>query len=138
MEEQCVHSYINTKQILEEVKTIALIGASSNPEKDSYKVMKFLLEKNYVVYPVNPNEKGKSILGQYCYGDLKSIGLPIDMIEVFRKSEEVLGIAKEAIDIGSKVLWTQLGIIDKEAFNMAKNKGLKVVMNRCPKIELKK
>ena len=67
MEEQCVHSDINTKQILEEVKTIALIGASSNPEKDSYKVMKFLLEKNYVVYPVNPNEKGKSILGQYCF-----------------------------------------------------------------------
>ena len=138
MEEQCVHSDINAKQILEEGKTIALIGASSNPEKDSYKVMKFLLEKNYVVYPVNPNEKGKSILGQYCYGDLKSIGLPIDMIEVFRKSEEVLGIAKEAIDIGSKVLWTQLGIIDKEAFKMAKNEGLKVVMNRCPKIELKK
>ena len=138
MEEQCVHSDINTKQILEEVKTIALIGASSNPEKDSYKVMKFLLEKNYVVYPVNPNEKGKSILGQYCYEDLQSIGLPIDMVEVFRKSEEVLGIAKEAIDIGSKVLWTQLGIIDQEAFNMAKNEGLKVVMNRCPKIELKK
>ena len=138
MEEQCVHSDINTKQILEEVKTIALIGASSNPEKDSYKVMKFLLEKIYVVYPVNPNEKGKSILGQYCYGDLKSIGLPIDMVEVFRKSEEVLGITKEAINIGSKVLWTQLGIIDKEAFKMAKNEGLKVVMNRCPKIELKK
>ena len=138
MEEQCVHSDINTKQILEEVKTIALIGASSNPEKDSYKVMKFLLEKNYVVYPVNPNEKGKSILGQYCYGDLKSIGLPIDMIEVFRKSEEVLGIAKEAIDIGSKVLWTQLGIIDKEAFKMAKNEGLKVGKKRSPKIELKK
>ena len=134
MEEQCVHYDINTKQILEEVKTIALIGASSNPEKDSYKVMKFLLEKNYVVYPVNPNEKGKSILGQYCYGDLKSIGLPIDMVEVFRKSEEVLGIAKEAIDIGSKVLWTQLGIIDKEALKIAKNDGLKVVMNRCPKI----
>ena len=138
MEEQCVHYDINTKQILEDVKTIALIGASSTPEKDSYKVMKFLLEKNYVVYPVNPNEKGKSILGQYCYGDLQSIGLPVDMVEVFRKSEEVLGIAKEAIDIGSKVLWTQLGIIDKEAFKMAKNEGLKVVMQRCPKIELKK
>ena len=138
MEEQFVHSDINTKQILEEVKTIALIGASSNPEKDSYKVMKFLLEKNYEVYPVNPNEKGKRILGQYCYGDLQSIGFPIDMVEIFRKSEEVLGIAKEAVDIGSKVLWTQLDIIDKEAFKMAKNEGLKVVMNRCPKIELKK
>ena len=138
MEEQCVHSDINTKQILEEVKTIALIGASSNPDRDSYKVMKFLLEKNYEVYPVNPNEKGKRILGQYCYGDLQSIGFPIDMVEIFRKSEEVLGIAKEAINIGSKVLWTQLGIIDEEAFKMAKSEGLKVVMNRCPKIELKK
>ena len=138
MEEQLVHSDINTKQILEEVKTIALVGASSNPKKDSYKVMKFLLEKNYEVYPVNPNEKGKSILGQFCYGDLQSIGFPIDMVEIFRKSEEVLGIAKEAINIGSKVLWTQLGIIDNEAFKMAKSNGLKVVMDRCPKIELKK
>ena len=138
MEEQCVHSDINTKQILEEVKTIALVGASSNPKKDSYKVMKFLLEKNYEVYPVNPNEKGKSILGQFCYGDLQSIGFPIDMVEIFRKSEEVLGIAKEAINIRSKVLWTQLGIIDNEAFKMAKSNGLKVVMDRCPKIELKK
>jgi predicted CoA-binding protein len=138
MEEQFFHSdnYIN--QILREVKTIALVGASSNPEKDSYKVMKFLLEKKYEVYPVNPNEKGNSILGQYCYADLQSIEFPIDMVEIFRKSEEVLGIAKEAINIGSKVLWTQLGIIDAEAFKMAKNEGLKVVMNRCPKIELKK
>lgn len=138
MEEQFVHSDIYIKEILEEVKTIALVGASSNPEKDSYKVMKFLLEKNYEVYPVNPNEKGNSILGQFCYGDLQSIGFPIDMVEIFRKSEEVLGIAKEAINIGSKVLWTQLGIIDNEAFKMAKSNGLKVVMDRCPKIELKK
>ena len=138
MEEQFVHSDVYIRQILEEVKTIALVGASADPEKDSYKVMKFLLEKNYEVYPVNPNEKGNSILGQYCYGDLQSIGFSIDMVEIFRKPEEVLGIAKEAINIGSKVLWTQLGIIDKEAFKMAKNEGLKVVMNRCPKIELKK
>ena len=138
MEEQFVHSDIYIKEILEEVKTIALVGASSNQEKDSYKVMKFLLEKKYEVYPVNPNEKGNSILGQYCYGDLQSIEFPIDMVEIFRKSEEVLGIAKQAINIGSKVLWTQLGIIDKEAFKLAKNEGLKVVMNRCPKIELKK
>ena len=138
MEEQFVHSDIYIKEILEEVKTIALVGASSNPEKDSYKVMKFLLEKNYEVYPVNPNEKGNSILGQFCYGDLRSIGFPIDMVEIFRKSEEVLGITKEAINIGSKVLWTQLGIIDNEAFKMAKSNGLKVVMDRCPKIELKK
>ena len=138
MEEQFFHSdnYIN--QILREVKTIALVGASSNPEKDSYKVMKFLLENNYEVYPVNPNEKGNRILDHYCYGDLHSIDVPIDMVEIFRKPEEVLAITKEAVKIGSKVLWTQLGIIDEEASKMAKSKGLKVVMNRCPKIELQK
>ena len=138
MEEQFFHSdnYIN--QILREVKTIALVGASSNPEKDSYKVMKFLLENNYEVYPVNPNEKGNRILDQYCYRDLHSIDVPIDMVEIFRKPEEVLAITKEAVKIGSKVLWTQLGIIDEEASKMAKSKGLKVVMNRCPKIELQK
>ena len=138
MEEQVVHSdnYIN--QILKEVKTIAIVGASSNPEKDSYKVMKFLLENNYEVYPVNPNEKGNRILDQYCYGDLHSIDVTIDMVEIFRKREEVLAITKEAVNIGSKVLWTQLGIIDEEASEMAKSKGLKVVMNRCPKIELQK
>ena len=138
MEEQFFHSdnYIN--QILREVKTIALVGASSNPEKDSYKVMKFLLENNYDVYPVNPNEKGNRILDQYCYRDLHSIDVPIDMVEIFRKPEEVLAITKEAVKIGSKVLWTQLGIIDEEASKMAKSKGLKVVMNRCPKIELQK
>ena len=138
MEEQFFHSdnYIN--QILREVKTIALVGASSNPEKDSYKVMKFLLENNYEVYPVNPNEKGNRILDQYCYRDLHSIDVPIDMVEIFRKPEEVLAITKEAVNIGSKVLWTQLGIIDEEASKMAKSKGLKVVMNRCPKIELQR
>ena len=138
MEEQFFHSdnYIN--QILREVKTIALVGASSNPEKDSYKVMKFLLKNNYKVYPVNPNEKGNRILDQYCYRDLHSIDVPIDMVEIFRKPEEVLAITKEAVNIGSKVLWTQLGIIDEEASKMAKSKGLKVVMNRCPKIELQK
>ena len=138
MEEQFFHSdnYIN--QILREVKTIALVGASSNPEKDSYKVMKFLLENNYKVYPVNPNEKGNRILDQYCYRDLHSIDVPIDMVEIFRKPEEVLAITKEAVNIGSKVLWTQLGIIDEEASKIAKSKGLKVVMNRCPKIELQK
>ena len=90
MEEQFVHSDIYIKEILEEVKTIALVGASSNQEKDSYKVMKFLLEKKYEVYPVNPNEKGNSILGQYCYGDLQSIDFPVDMVEIFRKSEKCI------------------------------------------------
>lgn len=128
--------YIN--QILSDVETIALVGASSDPDKDSYKVMKFLLEKNYQVFPINPNEAGMNILGQYCYADLSSLTESIDMVEVFRRSEAVFDIAKDAISIGAKVLWTQLGVVHEEAAQMAQKAGLKVVMNKCPKIELQR
>ena len=136
MESELNYSQSYISQILKEVETIALIGASADPKKDSYKVMKFLLDQNYEVFPVNPNEKGNKILGRYCYGDLQSIKVKIDMVEIFRKPEAVLGIAKEAVEIGSKVLWTQIGIVDEDASKVAKKNGLKVVMNRCPKIEL--
>ena len=106
-------------QILSDVETIALVGASSDPDKDSYKVMKFLLEKNYQVFPINPNEAGMNILGQYCYADLSSLTESIDMVEVFRRSEAVFDIAKDAISIGAKVLWTQLGVVHEEAAQMA-------------------
>tara|TARA_B100000927_G_scaffold70938_1_gene56298 strand:+ start:2534 stop:2947 length:414 start_codon:yes stop_codon:yes gene_type:complete len=129
-------NYIN--QILSDVETIALVGASSDPDKDSYKVMKFLLEKNYQVFPINPNEAGMNILGQYCYADLSSLTESIDMVEVFRRSEAVFDIAKDAISIGAKVLWTQLGVVHEEAAQMAQKAGLKVVMNKCPKIELQR
>lgn len=129
-------NYIN--QILSDVETIALVGASSDPDKDSYKVMKFLLEKNYQVFPINPNQAGMNILGQYCYADLTSLTEPIDMVEVFRRSDAVFDIAKDAISIGAKVLWTQLGVVHEEAAQMAKKAGLKVVMNKCPKIELQR
>tara|TARA_Y100001970_G_scaffold120386_1_gene149210 strand:- start:1570 stop:1983 length:414 start_codon:yes stop_codon:yes gene_type:complete len=125
-------------QILSDVDTIALVGASSDPDKDSYKVMKFLLEKNYQVFPINPNEAGMNILGQYCYADLSSVTESIDMVEVFRRSEAVFDIAKDAISIGAKVLWTQLGVVHEEAAQMAQKAGLKVVMNKCPKIELQR
>ena len=125
-------------QILSDVETIALVGASSDPDKDSYKVMKFLLEKNYQVFPINPNEAGMNILGQYCYADLSSLTKSIDMVEVFRRSEAVFDIAKDAISIGAKVLWTQLGVVHEEAAQMAQKAGLKVVMNKCPKIELQR
>ena len=128
--------YIN--QILSDVETIALVGASSDPDKDSYKVMKFLLEKNYQVFPINPNEAGMNILGQYCYADLSSLTESIDMVEVFRRSEAVFDIAKDAISIGAKVLWTQLGVVHEEAAQMAQKAGLKVVMDKCPKIELQR
>ena len=125
-------------EILTSVKTIALVGASSNPERDSFKVMKVLLDSGYKVFPVNPNEKGNIILGQSCYADLNSIDESIDMVDIFRATEAVVGVTKEAIEIGAKVLWTQLNIINKEAAEIAQNAGLKVVMNRCPKIELAK
>lgn len=132
------YSNSHIKKILKEVKTIALVGASLNSKKDSYKVMQFLLENNYQVFPVNPNEAGKYILGQYCYADLHSIEENIDMVDVFRKSEAVFPIAKDAVRIGSKVLWTQLGVADEQAALMARQAGLEVIMNKCPKIELQK
>ncbi len=126
------------KEILSEVKTIAVVGASNNSERDSYKVMKVLIDHGYKVFPINPNQEGKLILGRLCYADLSSISDQIDMVDIFRAEDAILGVTKEAIKIGAKVLWTQLGLINKEASELAKDAGLKVVMDRCPKIELAK
>ena len=124
--------------ILEKVQTIAVVGASSNKERDSHKVMKYLLEKGYEIFPVNPKESGNMILGQYCFDDLESINKPVDMVDVFRATEAVMGIAEQSISIGAKVLWTQENIVHEEAAKLAENAGLKVVMDRCPKKELSK
>lgn len=126
------------KAILEEVNTIALVGASSNPKRDSFVVMESLLNHGYEVFPVNPNEKGNLILGQQCYESLDSIKCSIDMVDIFRAPEAVLGITQKAIQIDAKVIWMQLEIINNSAAKIAENAGLKVVMNRCPKIELAK
>ena len=126
------------KAILEEVNTIALVGASSNPKRDSFVVMESLLKHGYEVFPVNPNEKGNLILGQQCYESLDSIKCSIDMVDIFRAPEAILGITQEAIQIDAKVIWMQLDIINNNAAKIAENAGLKVVMNRCPKIELAK
>ena len=126
------------KKILEESNTIAIVGASSKEDRDSYKVMKYLLQKGYKVFPVNPYESGKNILGQKCYEDLESIKQSVDIVDVFRAHEAVLGIAKQAIKISAKVLWTQEDIIHHEAAELVEKAGLKVVMNRCPKKELSK
>ena len=126
------------KKILEESNTIAIVGASSKEDRDSYKVMKYLLQKGYKVFPVNPYESGKNILGQKCYEDLESIKQSVDIVDVFRAREAVLGIAKQAIKISAKVLWTQENIIHHEAAELVEKAGLKVVMDRCPKKELSK
>jgi predicted CoA-binding protein len=129
-------SYI--KEILKKVKTIAVVGASANQDRDSYKVMQVLIEHGYKIFPINPNEEGNLILGQPCFADLSSVSGKIDMVDVFRAADAVMGVTKEAIAIGAIVLWTQLDIVHKEAAELAEQAGLKVVMDRCPKIELAK
>ncbi len=126
------------REILVEVNSIAVVGASLKPQRDSYKVIKTLIDHGYKVIPVNPNEIGKNILGRYFFRDLNSINEPVDMVDVFRSNDAVLRVTEEAIKIGAKILWTQLDIINEEAANLAEKAGLKVVMNRCPKIELAK
>ena len=108
------------KQILAEVKSIAVVGASPNSHRDSFKVTKRLIDYGYRVIPVNPNEVGNDIFGLSFHADLKSIDGPIDMVDVFRSSDAIMGIAEEAIEIGAKVLWTQLDIINEEAAALAR------------------
>ena len=132
------YSQNHIKEILDKVKTIAVVGASANENRDSFKVMQSLIQHGYQIFPINPNEKGNLILGQPCYADLRSVLQAIDMVNVFRAEDAVMGVTKNAIEIGANVLWTQLGIVDLKAAELAKKAGLKVVMNRCPKIELEK
>ena len=124
--------------ILKKVKTIAIVGASSNPQRDSYKVMKFLIDYGYKVFPVNPNESNNMILNQNCYSNLHDIDEKIDMVDVFRSSKYVFNIAKEAVTINADILWTQEGVIDDRAADFAKKEGLIVIMNECPKKILEK
>lgn len=123
------------KAILASSRTIAMVGASPNPSRPSYFAMKYLKAKGFRVIPVNPGQTGKEILGEQTYRSLREIGQPIDIVDIFRSSEAVLGVTREAIAIGAKVVWMQLGIRNDEAARLAEQAGLKVVMNRCPKIE---
>ena len=120
------------KSILNSINTIALVGASSNPQRDSYKVMKYLIEKGYKVFPINPNEKGNKILGRKCYTNLEEIKHKIDMVDIFRSKEFVMDISLNAINIGVDVIWTQEGIIDKKSELIATKAGIKFVMDSCP------
>lgn len=126
------------KNILQETKSIAIVGASSKVDRDSFKVMQTLIKNGYIVYPVNPNEVGNNILGKKCYPDLKSIDAEVDMVDIFRSLDAVLQITHEAININAKTIWMQLDIVHPEAEELAQKAGIKVVMDRCPKIELSK
>lgn len=122
--------------ILKSVKTIAMVGASGDKTKFSYGVLRQLSEIGYDILPINPNPKITEIRGIRVYRSLKEIDKQIDMVEVFRPKNELYGIAEQAIEVGAKVLWGQIGVYDDKAAELAEAAGLKVIMNRCPKIEL--
>jgi len=122
--------------ILKSVNTIAMVGASPDATKFSYGVLRVLHEQGYNMIPVNPKEAGNEIRGLKVYPSLASIDQAVDMVQVFRASQALPGIAQEAIDIGAKVLWGQIGVFDEGAAKLAESAGLQVVMDRCPKIEL--
>ncbi|WP_339833077.1 CoA-binding protein [uncultured Parvibaculum sp.] len=124
------------EEILRETKLIALVGASANPRRDSYGVMQFLQGKGYRVIPVNPGLAGQTLNGEKVYATLADIPERIDMVDVFRNSEAAGPVAGEAVEIGAKYIWMQLGVVNEEAATRARAAGLKVVMNRCPKIEI--
>ena len=123
--------------ILKETKTIALLGASPNPDRPSNGVMRFLLSKGYQVFPVNPGQAGKEIHGQKVYASLSDVPEPVDMVDVFRAAEYLDGVVEEAMALPQKprVIWGQLSVRDDKAAAKAEAAGIKVVMNRCPAIE---
>ena len=124
------------QDILSSVKTIAMVGASPDKTKFSYGVLRVLHETGYDMIPVNPRPDLTEIRNLQVYPSLTKIDRPVDMVEVFRKSEDLYQITEEAIAIDAKVLWGQIGVINHDAARLAEEAGLKVVMNRCPKIEL--
>jgi predicted CoA-binding protein len=126
-------AYIGT--ILANSRTFAFVGASPTTSRPSYFAMKYLMAKGYRVIPVNPAHEGKELLGQKIYASLADIEEPVDVVDMFRTPDAALEIVRQAIAIGAKVMWMQLGIRNDEAAKMAEDAGLKVVMNRCPKIE---
>lgn len=126
--------YLQT--ILKSVKTIAMVGASPDKTKFSYGVLRVLHETGYDMIPVNPRPDVEEIRGLKVYPDLASIDRPVDMVEVFRRAEDLPDVARDAVAIGAKVLWGQIGVKHPDAAKIAEDAGMKVVMDRCPKIEL--
>ncbi|MBC08103.1 CoA-binding protein [Thalassospira sp.] len=124
------------KSLLDTTKTIALVGASPKPERPSNRVMKFLLDHGYTVIPVNPGQAGSTIHDQTVVADLSEISVTVDMVDIFRNSEDAAGVVDDAIAIGAKSVWMQLGVINPDACAKAVANGMTAVMDRCPAIEL--
>ena len=127
---------MNIEEILRTTHTIALVGASEKSDRPSYRVMAYLLQQGYEVIPVSPKLAGQELLGQRVYATLADIPQRIDMVDVFRNAEAALGVAHEAITVGAKTLWLQIGVINELAARVAKEAGLNVVMDKCPAIEI--
>jgi uncharacterized protein len=123
-------------ELLSSARTIAVIGASDRPGRPSYGVMKFLQDRGYRVLPVNPQITGEHVLGEFVWRELAQIGVPIDIVDIFRRPEAAGDAVDQAIFVGAKAVWMQLGVINEKAAARAEAAGLKVVMNRCPKIEI--
>lgn len=129
-------------QILQQARTIAIVGLSNKAERDSYKVAMYLMEHGYQVVGINPLLAGTEILGQTCYASLKeavdTTGLKLDIVDCFRKTEEITAIVEAAISIGAGAIWMQLEIVNEDAAKLAHDAGMNVVMDRCTKIEHKR
>lgn len=123
-------------ELLSETRTIALVGASDRPDRPSNRVMRFLQAHGYRVIPVNPQITGEHVHGEYVWRALSQLGDPIDMVDIFRRSEAAGDAVDQAIAIGAKAVWMQLGVINETAAERAEAAGLKVVMDRCPAIEI--
>jgi predicted CoA-binding protein len=123
-------------RLLAEARTIAVVGASDRPTRPSYGVMKFLQEWGYRVLPVNPQITGEHVLGEFVWRELAQIGVPIDIVDIFRRPEAAAEAVDQAIFVGAKAVWMQLGVINEKAAAKAEAAGLEVVMDRCPHIEI--
>lgn len=134
--DHCGYSDQYLRDILLGARTIAVVGASPRPHRPSHGVMRYLQQHGYRAIPVNPNAAGEVILGEQCRASLAEIDEPIDIVDIFRRSEFAGAAVDEAIAIGAKAVWMQLAVVDNKAAARAEAKGLKVVMDRCPAIEI--
>ena len=123
-------------QLLVQAKRIALVGASAKPERPSHRVMQFLLDEGYEVFPINPGLAGQKLLGQTVYASLAAVPTRVDMADIFRDAASLPEVTQEVVDAGIPAIWTQLGVVHSEAERTAVDAGLQVVVDRCPAIEI--